>query len=109
MIVTENNVHDALAYLADDPHPIARARKELTDAENECERIKAEVYSAQVGSIKDKEAATDRNPRVVEARGSISAAIFGLERHRARIRAAEMILEIYRTESANIRAADRIR
>ena len=109
MIVTENNVHDALVYLADDPHPIARARKELTDAENECERIKAEVYSAQVGSIKDKEAATDRDPRVVEARAGISDAIFGLERHKARIRAAEMILEIWRSENANVRAAERIR
>ena len=28
MIVSEANVHDALAYLAIDPHPIALARKD---------------------------------------------------------------------------------
>ncbi len=109
MIVSDKNVSDALIYLADDPHPIAKARKELTDAENEEKRIFAEVYAEQAGSVKDKETATDRDPRVVLSRENISAAIFGLERHKARIRAAEMILEIWRTENANARAAERIR
>lgn len=109
MIVSEKNVSDALTYLADDPHPIARARKDLTDAENECTRLKAEVYSTQSGPVKDKEAATDCNPGVVEARASVANALFDLERHRSRVRAAEMILEIWRTENANMRAAERIR
>ena len=109
MIVSERNISDALTYLADDPHPVAVARKELTDAENEKERIYAEVYLEQTGSIKDKEAATDADPRVVRAREGIGAAQLGLERHKARIRAAEMILEIWRTENANARAAERVR
>lgn len=109
MIVSDKNVSDALIYLADDPHPIAVARKELTDAENEKDRITAEVYNEQTGSIKDKEAATDADPRVVRAGARVSEAVFGLERHKARIRAAEMILEIWRSENANARAAERVR
>lgn len=109
MIVSDKNVSDALIYLADDPHPIAIARKELTDADNACEYIEAVVYGEQEGNIKDKEAATRRDSRVVEARARVSTAGFGLERHKARIRAAEMILEIWRSENANVRAAERIR
>lgn len=109
MIVSERNVSDALAYLSDDPHPIAKARKELTDAENEEKRIYAQVYAEQVGSVRDKETAADRDGRVVAARNRSSEWSFDLERHKARIKAAEMILEIWRSENANIRAAERVR
>jgi len=108
-IVSDKNVQDALIYLADDPHPIAIARKELTDAENEKERIYAEVYSEKTGSVRDKETASDGDPRIVRAREAVRDAQFGLERHKARIRAAEMILEIWRSENANARAAERVR
>jgi hypothetical protein len=108
-IVSDKNVSDALAYLAGHPHPVALARKDLTDAENEAERIWAIVYGEQQGSIKDKEAAADRDPRVVAAKKAIADAQCEYEAHRARIRAADMLLEIYRTENANARAAERIR
>lgn len=109
MIVSERNVSDALAYLSQDPHPIALARKDFTDAENEKEHVYAEVYAEQVGSIKDKETACERDVRVVVARGQLSECLLGVERHRARVRAAEMLIEVWRTENANIRAAERVR
>lgn len=109
MIVSDKNVSDALIYLADDPHPIAKARKELTDAENEEKRIWAEIYLQQTGSVRDKESATDAHSKVNQARAKTSDALLCLERHRSRVRAAEMICEIWRSENANIRAAERIR
>jgi hypothetical protein len=109
MIVSDNNVSSALMYLCEHPHPVALARKSLTDAENEAERIWAVVYGKQEGSIKDKEAATDRDDCVVAAKKAIAEAQCEYEAHRARIRAADMLLEIYRTENANARAAERIR
>jgi hypothetical protein len=108
-IVSDRNVSDALAYLAGYPHPVALARKDLTDAENESERIWAVVYGEKEGSIRDKEAAADRDERVVAAKKEIAVAQCEYEAHRARIRAADMLLEIYRTENANARAAERIR
>jgi hypothetical protein len=108
-IVSDNNVHSALEYLAVFPHPFAVARKDLCDAENELKRIWGTVYGEQTGPIKDKECATDRDPRVVAARASVSKATFDLETHRARTKAGEMILEIWRTENANARAAERVR
>ena len=99
--MSDNNVSEALRYLAEFPHPFAIARKDITDAENELKRIWAVVYGEQEGSIKDKEAATDRDPRVCKARADISKATLDLETHRARTKAGEMILEIWRTENAN--------
>lgn len=109
MIVSEDTVHKALQYLAEDPHPIALAQKDVADAENERDRIYAEVYGEQEGPVKDKEAACDRDRRVSEARARLGKAGFDLARHKARVRAAEMIIEVWRSENANIRAAERIR
>src|SRR3990172_4058977 len=108
-IVTDKNVSDALIYLSAHPHPVALARKDLTDSENESERIWAVVYGEQEGSIKDKEAAADRDPRVVAAKKAIADAQCEYEAHRARIRAADMLLSIWQSEGANRRAAENIR
>jgi hypothetical protein len=108
-IVSEANVSAALKYLADDPHPIALARKDLTDAENEYERLRAAVYLTQTGTVGEREAATLLDRDVGVAKDAITEAAFGVERHKARLKAAEMLLEIWRTENANARAAERIR
>lgn len=109
MIVSDDTVSKALAYLAEDPHPIALARKELTDAENEKEKAFAQAYADQSGSIKDRETACERELSVIAARDRVSEATGDLERHRARVRAAEMIIEVWRSENANARAAERVR
>jgi hypothetical protein len=109
MIVSDDTVSKALQYLADDPHPIALARKELTDAENEKDRLYAEAYREQEGSVRDREQGCERRIPIIEARQRIAAATGDLERHRARVRAAEMIIEVWRSENANARAAERVR
>lgn len=110
MIVSEKNVSDALAYLADDPHPIALAQKELTDAENEKDRIYAEAYAeANQGSIRDREMACERRAEVIAARKRIAEALFELGRHKARTKAADMLIEVWRSEQANVRAAEKVR
>lgn len=109
MIVTEKNVSTALAYMATDPHPVALARKDLTDAENEYERVRASVYLEQTGTVGEREAATVLDEQVRLAKAAIADAEFQVDRHKARLKAAEMLLEIWRTENANARAAERIR
>jgi hypothetical protein len=109
MIVSDKNVSDALTYLADDPHPIALARKDLTDAENEFERVRAAVYLEQTGTVGEREAGCELDSRVGGAKAAITEAAFALDRHRARMRAAEMLIEVWRSENANVRAAERVR
>lgn len=109
MIVSEKNVSDALAYLADDPHPTALARKDVTDAENKCRELFARLYLSASGSIDARKAAAETNLEYIEARKEEADAIKELERHKARARAAEMLIEVWRTEQSNARAAERVR
>jgi|ERR1041385_8861967 poly(3-hydroxybutyrate) depolymerase len=108
-VVTESNVQAALTYLADDPHPVARAVKMVADAENECDATFARVYlSASGGAELRKQIAAD-HPDVKAAKAALSGAKEELQRHRSRVHAADSLLEIFRTENANARAAERIR
>lgn len=109
MIVTEQNVSDALAYLADDPHPVAHARKLVTDSENKSKAIFARVFMSGVGPVANREAQAEGDPDYISAKAEEADAVFELERHRARVRAAEMLIEVWRSENANARAAERIR
>jgi hypothetical protein len=109
MIVSDKNVTDALAYLADDPHPLALARKDLTDCENQSKQIYAEAFLKTEGTEKERECATEINPAYKAAKKVEGMAILELERHKSRSRAAEMLIEMWRSEQANVRAAERIR
>lgn len=108
-IVTDQNVHDALAYLAIDPHPLAIARKDLTDAENEKEYTYAVIYGTKTGSVRDRETATECTEDILQCNKVIAGVQFELERHKARTRAADMLIEVWRSENANARAAEKVR
>lgn len=109
MIVSDKNVQDALIYLADNPHPIAVARKAVTDAENAAKRTYAEAFLAAEGAVEARRAKAEVSDEYQEAKALESAAILDLETHKSRCKAAEMIIEIWRSENANARAAERVR
>lgn len=109
MIVSDQNVSDALTYLADNPHPIAVARKAVTDAENASKRAFAEAFLSADGAVEARRAKAETSDEYQEAKANESAAILDLETHKARCRAAEMLIEIWRSENANARAAERVR
>ena len=109
-IVSEKNVSDALSYLAIDPHPLALARKDVTDAENEVKFAHANaLLNSDAKSSDLRRAEADADVSVEDLRTHEAAAILELERHKARVKAAEMLIEVWRTENANIRAAERVR
>lgn len=109
MIVSEKNISDALAYLADDPHPVALARKDVTDAENQAKEIYAEAFLKAEGTVKERECTADTSPAVKAARKIEAMAVMELERHKSRAKAAEMLISVWQSENANARAAERVR
>lgn len=109
MIVSEKNISDALHYLASDPHPLAEARFNLTTAENETKKTYSRLFLQAEGSIDAREATAICSMEHVAAKSAEADAVLEYERHKARVKAAEMLLEIWRTENANARAAERIR
>jgi hypothetical protein len=109
MIVSEDTVSKALQYLSIDPHPIALALKDKTDAENKLEIFFAELYPQTEGSVKERECGIQRNATYRDMKNELAVAEMEVARHKARIKAADMLCEIWRTENANARAAERIR
>lgn len=112
MIVNDDTVSKALAYLAEDPHPIALARKAMTDTENARKRKFADLFcigALSGGTVKDRECLAERDQEHSRLCGEEANAQMEYERHRARVRAAEMIIEVWRSENANARAAERVR
>jgi hypothetical protein len=109
MIVADDTVSKALAYLADDPHPLALARKYLTDAETASKRVYAQAFLDAEGSVDARKAQAEISNGYQLAKANESNAVLELERHKSRSRAAEMIIEMWRSEQANVRAAERVR
>lgn len=109
MIASDDVVSKALAYLAIDPHPLALARKDLTDAEQDSKEEFARALLVAEGSVAVKEARATIAIHYMKAKEMESEALMEYERHRSRVKAAEMIIEIWRSENANARAAERVR
>lgn len=110
MIVNDDTVSKALQYLAEDPHPIALAKKDVTDAENGAKGAYARAFLESKGSSADaRKADAEVSAHYFVAKDKEAEAILSFERHRARVKAAEMIIEVWRSEQANVRAAERVR
>lgn len=108
-IVSEKNVQDALTYLADDPHPIAEARFNVTTAESKSKEVYARHFLTAEGSVEARKATAEIAAEHVAAKKAEAEAIKQYERCRSRVKAAEMIVDVWRSENANARAAERVR
>lgn len=110
MIVTDEQVETALAYLNATPSPIGLAKFELTKAENEKELRYATLFLVAEGkSVRDRECFVEASEAYTVARNQFAEATGAYEEEKARVRGAEMVIECWRTANANQRAAERIR
>ena len=55
-----------------------------------------------------KKASAEVNVRYVTAKSAEAECVMDLERHKARTRAAEMLIEVWRSENANARQAEKV-
>lgn len=109
MIVDDHKIELALDYLNMVPHPLALARKDVTDAENRARQAFARAFLSAEGPVEARKAQAELAPAYTQAKAEEADAVLDLETHRARVKGAEFILECWRTENANARAAERIR
>jgi uncharacterized protein YpiB (UPF0302 family) len=109
MIVDDDHVAAALAYLNEHPHPLAHAQYQLMAAENKCKRVFAQAYLAAEGSIDARKATAELNSEYIEAKESEARATEQLLDFREHKNGAEFIIEAWRTEQSNIRASERVR
>lgn len=109
MIVSDDQVMTALSYL-NDGEIAAQSRFNAMKAETAAKVTWARLFlSYNSGTVAEREARATCNPEYMEAKDREAEALRDLEKHKAEVRGAENIIEIWRTENANARAAERVR
>ncbi len=108
MIVSEDQVSAALNYLAD-AETAAQATYEQTVAENKAKEAFARLYLSYTGTISEREHRATCNPEYAEAREIVAVTTKEVKRHERLAASSKMVCEIFRTENANARAAEKVR
>ena len=108
MIVTEDQMHAAVAVI-NDADGTAEVHFQATMAENYAKETFAKIFLSYTGAVEERKARATCNPETMEAKALEAEALRSLERRKADLRSAELIVEIWRTENANARAVERIR
>jgi hypothetical protein len=109
MIVSDDTVSKALAYLAEDPHPLANAEKAVLFAEKEKNEVFAELYLTTEGTAKERESQVIVADRYRQALAVEIEAQAERRRHKQRSDAADRLIAVWQTANANARAAERLR
>lgn len=108
MLVTENDMHDVLQVLADETGAAARAQHEYLDDLSKVVLAKL-MSESDAGSATAKDAEARAHPdyrrHLLEVRDAADLDY----RWRQRYAAANAKMEVWRTQNANARAAERVR
>ncbi len=107
MIVSEKNVSDALHYLALGGE--AEAYASYLAAKQARHKIEARIYLAAEGPVKERESQVIVSDEYQEALSDENAAEVLYLRGKRRVEGGKGIIDIWRTETANARAAESIR
>lgn len=107
--ISDDMVSAAVEYLAQDPHPIAVAKADMTRRENERKRKYATLFLTASGKTNaDRDASVIADESYIAAQDEEAKAIQEYEEERSRQRNADMITELWRSVQANRRASERV-
>lgn len=109
MIVSDDTVSKALAYLAEDPHPLAIAQANVLSAERNRDETFAKLFLVTEGTKDERTSLVEIDPVFKAAREEEIEAQKEMARHKRRTDAADKIISVWQTENANARAAERVR
>ena len=108
--ISDADMQTALEWLAQDPHPLATTKGDITRAENIAERTWAELYHTAKGdTVKDRESAVKMSPVYAAALEHLARSHMAYENAKAKNNWAKTVCDCWQTQSANARAAERIR
>ncbi len=103
MIVKDSQVEAAVAVIADVERGV-ETRYEARKAEYQLDRAKHRAYIAlNGGTIAEREARVGLTIEVMDLEDALNIALAEVDRWKADLHKAETIVELYRTESANLR------
>lgn len=104
MSVTDEQLEQALHYLATTDEKYAEAKLQLERAEILRKRVRARIFLTVDGTVAERTAKAETAPDVEQADGDYVAAIGAYETYKAKRQRAELIVDTWRTVSSNRRA-----
>ena len=107
MIVSDDDVSAVLAYLS--IGGAATAEAAYLAAERARKRREAEVYLSVKGAVEERKARVWMDNEFGEKQAEADEAKAELTKAKAMERHADKVCDIWRTENANVRAAEKIR
>jgi hypothetical protein len=107
MIVDEDHVASALAYLRDD-EVVAQVYLTLTRCENEVDRIHSRLYLGSKGTVDERKAQVLINPEHIAASDRLATAISDVKRHQANVNSSQQVISVWQTQNANMRHMERV-
>lgn len=109
MIVSDKHVEAALEYLNAQPHPISVARYNVVVTETAAKAAYARAFLNATGTVRERECAAEISDEYQAAKAAEADAIMEFEDQRTKQKRADAIVEVWRSEQANTRAAEKVR
>lgn len=102
-MISDERVEAALEYIRDHARPLAQAAAEVEMLGHKIKTLKAVAFSAASGTVAEREACANQNAGVISAYEALRDAVARREEYRTLIKAAELLIDVWRTEAANMR------
>lgn len=102
-MVTDKKMEDALEFLSSTDCLSAEAKTDVARKEFLAKRVRARQFLLAEGNIEARKATAETSQEASEADEAWATAILAYEKLRARRTTAELLVEVWRTTSANRR------
>jgi hypothetical protein len=101
--ITLERVEAAMMFMAETDEPYAVAVTELESSEIRRKRVRARMFLSSGGTVAERNAEAEVHDETVAADEAYAKALLQKETLKARRQRAELVIELYRTLSANQR------
>lgn len=103
-MITDDEIHKAVAFLAENAHKCGELKAERVFAEEMRKSLKAILMSQATGTLGEKERYAYSHQRYLDHLEGLKKAVQADEQNKALRAAAEMKIEVWRTQAANLRS-----
>jgi len=103
-MITDKQIEHALFFIRDNATiagQLAGAVKESYARRKACQAI---AFLQATGTVAEREARAETDPAVQKAYNDYAESVAGMETMKLKIKASEMVIEIWRTQNSNRRA-----
>jgi hypothetical protein len=105
MLISEDRLELALTTLAQSDDEYAHLKAELERASIRCKRVRQRIFLASDGTVAQRNALSEVDPESASADATYCDVLEQFEKLKARRQREEIVIDVYRTLSANLRRA----